>query len=80
MGLRENTVSKKTVGVRSETPVHSSPASSQNRIPSHYHDANIELDAIERLRSNIMMLDDLQQRLGFINNELESVIGSKKKS
>lgn len=42
------------------------------------HDDSIELDAIERLKSNIMMLDDLQKRLRFMNDELEHVIGSRK--
>ena len=38
---------------------------------------DVELDVIERLKSNILMLDDLQQRLSFMNSELESVLGSR---
>ena len=47
---------------------------------SHRHgDKSIELDAIERLKSNIVMLDDLQNRLRFMNNELETLLGTRKK-
>ncbi len=42
-------------------------------------DESVELDAIERLRSNIVMLDDLQNRLRFMNNELETLLGTRKK-
>lgn len=41
-------------------------------------DSRVELDVIERLKSNIAMLDDLQQRLSFMNGELENIIGSRK--
>lgn len=44
------------------------------------HDAeDVELDIIERLKFNVFKLDDLQSRLGFMNNELEKVIGSHRK-
>lgn len=52
----------------------------QFQTPRHYQDGDVELDAIERLKSNILMLDDLQQRLSFMNSEIESVIGRRKKS
>ncbi len=45
------------------------------------HDSeDVELDIIERLKSNVFKLGDLQSRLGFMNNELEKVIGSHRKS
>ncbi|MEM7647307.1 MAG: hypothetical protein AAF203_10385, partial [Pseudomonadota bacterium] len=40
----------------------------------HLESDSVELDVIEKLKSNILMLDDLQQRLGFMNDELESVL------
>ena len=74
MGLRESLEASK----RAEAN-HSRVAAPQYQAPKHYQDSDIELDAIERLKSNILMLDDLQQRLRFINNELETVLGTRKK-
>ena len=74
MGLREKTNLKK----QTETPGQSLVPQSY-QAPRHYHDGDVELDAIERLKSNILMLDDLQNRLKFMNNEIESIIGTKKK-
>jgi hypothetical protein len=48
--------------------------------PNHLSHQDMELDAIEQLKSNILMLDDLQSRLRFMNNELETLLGLKKKS
>ena len=44
-----------------------------------YDSEDVELDIIERLKSNVSKLGDLQSRLGFMNNELEKVIGSHRK-
>ncbi len=76
MGLREKMGLKKKL----ETAQSSAAISQQYQAPKHYNDGDIELDAIERLKSNIMMLDDLQQRLRFMNGEIESIIGRRKKS
>lgn len=76
MGLRRKTDTTKSVQIKEN---HDLPAQSY-QAPNHYRDGDVELDAIERLKSNILMLDDLQERLRFMNNELESVIGSKKRS
>ncbi len=46
----------------------------------NYHDHDVELDSIERLKANIFMLSDLERRLAFMNKELESVLSSKKRS
>ena len=76
MGLRSKTDTNKKL-----TPTLANKVTeSSYQAPKHYHDGDVELDAIERLKSNIMMLDDLQERLRFMNNEIESIIGSKKKS
>lgn len=57
-----------------------SPTASAYYESSRRHaDESIELDAIERLKSNIVMLDDLQNRLRFMNNELETLLGTRKK-
>ena len=73
MGLRDNTNAEvKIVQDQSIAP-------QQYQAPKHYHDGDVELDAIERLKSNILMLDDLQQRLRFMNSEIESAIGVRKK-
>ncbi len=58
--------------------------SSQPDFSSEYdlldHDSkDVELDIIERLKFNVFKLGDLQSRLGFMNNELEKVIGSHRK-
>lgn len=74
MGLRENTSLKKTTEIPAQNV-----ASQSYKTPRHYRDADVELDALERLKSNILMLDDLQKRLRFMNSEIESVIGSRKK-
>ena len=49
-------------------------------IPSSQQENDeVELDVIERFKSNMVVLDDLQQRLGFMNNEIEAlVVGTKK--
>mgnify|MGYP000114906093 CR=1 FL=1 len=75
MGLRQKENKKQTA--ETALPQH---GSASYQAPKHYQDGEIELDAIERLKSNILMLDDLQQRLGFMNNELEQILGSKKRS
>jgi hypothetical protein len=75
MGLRKKTDSSHKTDVAISTH-----EMTNYRAPNHYHDGDVELDAIERLKSNILMLNDLQSRLHFMNTELESVIGSKKKS
>lgn len=75
MGLRKKTDTNKTTNMEPQSAV----APQHYQAPKHYHDGDVELDAIERLKSNILMLDDLQQRLRFMNNELESILGSKKK-
>lgn len=74
MGLRKKTDSNPKANTATK-----SAAVPAYQAPKHYHDGDVELDAIERLKSNILMLDDLQQRLRFMNNEIESIIGSKKK-
>ncbi len=74
MGLRKKTDSNRKVDI-----AQSESIAPQYQAPRHYHDRDVELDAIERLKSNLIMLDDLQQRLKFMNNELESIIGTKKK-
>lgn len=38
----------------------------------------VELDVIEQLKANILMLNELQTRLRFMNDELHNVIGTKK--
>ena len=49
------------------------------RLPSSQDNDEMELDVIERFKSNMVLLDDLQQRLGFMNNEIEAlVVGTKK--
>lgn len=61
---------------------HLSDRSSETAIayaPS-YQDQDVELDSIERLKANIFQLSDLERRLAFMNKELESVLGSKKRS
>lgn len=76
MGLPEKTNSNNKA-----TAVHQRGTSPQHyHAPKHYQDGDMELDAIERLKSNILLLDDLQSRLQFMNNELESILGTKKKS
>ncbi len=77
MGLLKKTNSKSKMD---NTASANSPISQQYQGPKHYHDGDVELDAIERLKSNIMMLDDLQQRLRYMNGEIESIIGRRKKS
>jgi len=74
------------MGLRSKTAVNkkSQTKSSDLAAPSYdwanqYQGEQVELDVIERLKSNISMLDNLQKRLGFINNELQNVIGNKKR-
>ena len=76
MGLRGNTNVKTKAKVAQEQSI--SPK--QYHAPKHYHDGDVELDALERLKSNILMLGDLEQRLRFMNKEIESVIGLRKKS
>ncbi len=76
MGLRKKTDSKTKLETQAAKPA----VSQQYQAPRHYHDGDVELDAIERLKSNIMMLDDLQQRLRFMNGEIESIIGRRTKS
>ncbi len=76
MGLRQKDEKKLTE--QNEVLLHHSTQAFQ--APKHYEDGEIELDAIERLKSNILMLDDLQQRLGFMNTELESILGTRKRS
>ena len=73
MGLKRNLEEEKNKIVQAAHPV-----SSPYERPKHYEDDSIELDAIERLKSNILMLDDLQKRLSFMNNEIENIIGSRK--
>lgn len=76
MGLREKTDSK----AKLDTTATSNLAAAQSfQAPTYYHDGDVELDAIERLKSNILMLDDLQQRLRFMNGELESILGRRNK-
>lgn len=75
MGLREKNNNFKTKAAVQE----SLKQEASYNPPKHYIDDNVELDAIERLKSNIMMLDDLQKRLAFMNDEIEYVIGTKKK-
>lgn len=75
MGLRKKTDSSQKNNKALQTgtaPQHYQPA-------KHYHDNDVELDAIERLKSNILMLDDLGQRLQFMNKELKSIIGLKQR-
>lgn len=71
MGLREKTSEEKKI-ILPGTDL----SISQNSRHS-YDEQPIELDLIEQLKSNILMLDDLQQRLGFMNTEIESILGSK---
>ena len=60
---------------------------SQAQVQSHEQDNNflrydqnsMELDVIEQFKFNIRKLDDVQARLGFMNSELEKVIGSHRK-
>ena len=59
--------------------VDSPTASAYYESARRHGDETIELDAIERLKSNIIMLDDLQNRLRFMNNELETLLGTRKK-
>lgn len=72
MGLRE-----KFEELKNQKPVLNQSAPSDGISYSHGEES-IELDAIERLKSNILMLDDLHNRLRFMNDELENVLGSKK--
>lgn len=75
MGLRiKDKENKKEINQAASQPVSSSYERAK-----HYEDESIELDAIERLKSNILMLDDLQKRLSFMNNEIQSIIGTSKK-
>ncbi|MCJ8275975.1 MAG: hypothetical protein MJK18_03970 [Bdellovibrionales bacterium] len=76
MGLREKT-KQDSIKVLAQK---ADPISTESNfeLPTRYEqDHGVELDLIERLKSNIAMLDDLQQRLGFMNDELENVIGSR---
>ena len=70
---------KKTDETKKQIAQAAQPVSSTYERPKHYEDESVELDAIERLKSNILMLDDLQKRLGFMNTEIENIIGSRKK-
>ena len=54
MGLRENTNSNKANELERKPSIQ--PSTYQ--APKHYHDGDVELDAIERLKSNILMLDE----------------------
>lgn len=76
MGLRSNTQLKAV----KDAPLNQEEALKQSfELPTRYEDDHrVELDVIERLKFNIAMLDDLQQRLKFMNDELENVIGSRK--
>lgn len=69
-------ISKKTEQEELQAPSGLDSAAYQR--PQHYQD-DVEMDAIERLKSNILMLDDLQKRLGFMNSEIQEIIGSRKK-
>jgi hypothetical protein len=75
MGLRKKTDSK------SQVDTIPTQASVSRSYANHPHDepGDVELDAIERLKSNIMMLDDLQQRLQFMNDELDAILGRQSK-
>ena len=76
MGLREKT---RQESMKVVTAHQDRLATEPNyELPTHYEDDHrIELDVIEQLKSNIAMLDDLQKRLHFINNELETIIRRK---
>ena len=75
MGLREEK-SREVIKMAQETL----EVPFDNYIPSPILDEEeaVELDLIEQLKANIAMLGELQSRLGFMNKELESVIGSRK--
>ena len=73
MGVKKKMESKKQWQQSTGSPVPSHHRSSTSQ-------AKVELDVIERLKSNIYMLDDLQSRLGFMNQELESLLRNRKKS
>lgn len=76
MGLRE----KKTHSMAKKLSEKEAFEPTQNyQLPSDMEDDSVELDVIERLKSNISMLEDLNSRLHFMNIELESVLGSKSK-
>ena len=47
-------------------------------LPGHGSE-DMELDILELLKFNVFKLGDLQSRLGFMNDELEKVIGSHRK-
>ena len=75
MGLTKKTKQEK-VKVLIESSDHLQAESFE--LPTRFEeDTGVELDVIERLKSNIAMLDDLQKRLGFMNSELESIIGRR---
>jgi hypothetical protein len=73
LGLRKEKEEKSN-----EQNIENPMAALQYERIKHYEDESVELDAIERLKSNILMLDDLQKRLSFMNHEIEKIIGSKK--
>ena len=77
MGVRKNIFEVK----KQQNSPDKSPKGSERVVAGHSHEVHdVELDLIERLKANILMLDDLQKRLGFMNSELESVLGSRLKS
>ena len=76
MGSIKNISEKTSV---SSNVAHQMPAAPSYERSNHYEDDTVELDAIERLKSNILMLDDLQKRLGFMNQEIEQILGTRKK-
>ena len=51
----------------------------QDHDSMHYDQNSMELDVIEQFKFNIRKLGDVQARLGFMNNELEKIIGSHRK-
>lgn len=76
MGLREKTrqESVRVLTSNQDRLAHESDF----ELPTRYEDDyRVELDVIEQLKSNIAMLDDLQKRLRFMNNELETLIRRK---
>lgn len=72
MGLSKKLEEKRAVQAKSQTSVQ----------PGYQAlwEESIEFDALERLKANIHMLDDLQSRLGYLNSELEDLLGSRKKN
>ncbi|MCB0377686.1 MAG: hypothetical protein KDD33_04275 [Bdellovibrionales bacterium] len=75
MGLREKKIKENDKSRIAGSMVYA--PSEKLYTPQIQEDETLELDVIERLKSNISMLEDLNSRLGFMNKEIENIIGAK---